>query len=457
MSEQQTRQSAEPAPVPHGATAHTIRCHGIKMRYLEWSGPANATRPPVLLLHGILQTSEGMANVADHLARSGRVIAPDLRGRGGTDQPASGYDPATLASDVAALIEAIRLTRPVVIGRMHGGLVGYYLAARHPSLIGGLVIGDTPPEVSPERAATVLTVVRNLPARFASLDDAIAFYQDTLKLSEARARHDIPHDLIADDDGGWRWRHNLALVVQIEEASMPRAAWDTVARISCPTLIIRGQRGEISSTMAERLAAMIPRCQITTILGARHDLFLGPGCEQTFGAIDLFLMRFNHAGSHGRSIQAATVAGAAVDAPTLSSPEAAIAHLIEAINARNQTTFEAVFAPSVHVVQFGEGGKVREGGREAARAAFGRVTSGSPNAMIAVQDLVVTGAQAACVFTIWNPVRQGNQRVHHLEPRATLIPAFLQFTDGKITELTTYHLHVPISQIDGLAPATTGA
>lgn len=447
MSEQPEERAGEPDSSRVAVIAREQQCNGIRLRYLEWPGSAHASRPPIVLLHGILQTSEGMANLAEHLAPRGRVIVPDLRGRGGSEQPDGGYDPGTLADDVAGLIDGLRLERPVVIGRMHGGLVGYHLAARHPELIGGLIIGDTPPEVTPEHAAAIQALLHQLPARFASLDEAIAFYQNTLLLSEARAKHDIPHDLLPDDGGGLRWRHNLELIGRIEQASMPRADWAILSRMRCPVLVLRGQRGEIPPAMADRIAGAIADCRIATVLGARHDLFLGPGSEQALGAIDLFLMRFASPPAEPRTVSPPTVTGAAAPGGA-GTAAAVIAQLVAAVNQRRPAAFEAMFAPTVHVVQFGEGGKVREGGLETARAAFGRVTSGNASTVIDCEDLLSDADRVACRFTIRNPGREATVRPHHPEPRATLIPAFLRIEHGRITELTTYHLHVPVSQIE---------
>jgi len=270
--------------------AGVVEVNGIRMAYRTWRGPRRPSHPPVVLLHGLLQSGEGMTNLAAHLARRGPVLVPDLRGRGGTDQPAGGYDPATMADDVAALIRATGFGRPVAIGRLHGGLVAYHLAARHPEIVSGLVLGDTSPEVSAARAERMQGFIRALPRRFASHDDAVAFYEGPLGLSAARARHDIPSDLRQDGDG-YEWRHNLDILERIEAASAPRSDWDVLRDVRCPALLLRGQRGEVSPEMAERFRQMIPGCEVQTVLGSRHDVFLGPGAEQAFGAIGLFLLR----------------------------------------------------------------------------------------------------------------------------------------------------------------------
>ena len=89
--------------------------------------------------------------------------------------------------------------------------------------------------------------------------------------------------------GGYRWRHDLEIVRRIEAAAIPRSDWDVLARAALPALILRGQRGEIRQETAERMLAAMPQARAQTIYGSSHDVFLGPGSEQTLAAIQLFL------------------------------------------------------------------------------------------------------------------------------------------------------------------------
>lgn len=263
--------------------------NGVRLAYRHWTGPANAKPPPVILLHGVLQSGEGMRHLAEQLSLDREVLVPDLRGRGKSDRPEDGYDPATMADDVAELIDRLGIERPALIGRLHGGLVAYHLAARRPELISGVVLGDANPEVTTDRAAQALAAVNLLPGAFASHADATRFYEEGLGLPPDRARHDIPSDLESTPGGGYRWRHDLDTVRRIESAAVPRSDWDVLAGLRCPALILRGQRGEIRPETAERMLATIPRARVQTIYGASHDVFLGPGSEQTLAAIQLFL------------------------------------------------------------------------------------------------------------------------------------------------------------------------
>jgi pimeloyl-ACP methyl ester carboxylesterase len=242
-----------------------------------------------VLLHGVLQTGEGMRHLADQLALDREVLVPDLRGRGESDRPSDGYDPPTMADDVAGLIDRLGIEQPALIGRLHGGLIAYHLAARRPELVSGVVLGDANPEVTADRASQALDAVSLLPRAFATHADATRFYEEGLGLAPDRARHDIPSDLEATPGGGYRWRHDLDIVRHIETAAIPRSDWDVLAQVRCPALILRGQRGEIRQETAERMLAVMPQARAQTIYGASHDVFLGPGSEQTLAAIQLFL------------------------------------------------------------------------------------------------------------------------------------------------------------------------
>jgi pimeloyl-ACP methyl ester carboxylesterase len=270
------------------------RVNGVELAFRHWPEPARAINPPVVLLHAALQAGEGMRHLAERLSLDGEVLLPDLRGRGQSEQPDDGYDPATMADDVAALIARLDIASPVLIGRLHGGLVAYHLCARHPQLACGVVLGDANPEVSDERADTLLTGLNALPRAFSSRADAERFYVEQLRLSEARAAHDIPSDLEQLADGSLQWRHNLEVVQRIAHAAMPRSDWDVLTRVRCPVLILRGQHGEIRQETVERMLAAMPQARAQTIYGSGFDVFLGPGAEQAAAAVQLFLLGLEH-------------------------------------------------------------------------------------------------------------------------------------------------------------------
>jgi pimeloyl-ACP methyl ester carboxylesterase len=115
-----------------------IEANGISVYY-----EAHGEGEPLLLVHGgtatSLSWSSHMAAFTEHF----RVFAPDSRGHGRTDNPAGELDYRMMADDVAALITAMGLQRPLVLGYSDGGQIALELGMRYPGLAGALVLGGT--------------------------------------------------------------------------------------------------------------------------------------------------------------------------------------------------------------------------------------------------------------------------------------------------------------------------
>ncbi len=114
---------------------HTAQLNGIKQHYVK-----AGTGPAVLLLHGWPQTWYEWRHVIELLADDFTVVAPDLRGFGYTSKPATGYDAATVAADLAALCEHLGLKDMTVVGHDWGAVFGYVYAATAPDRVSALGI-----------------------------------------------------------------------------------------------------------------------------------------------------------------------------------------------------------------------------------------------------------------------------------------------------------------------------
>jgi pimeloyl-ACP methyl ester carboxylesterase len=106
--------------------------------------------PPLLLVHGWPQSWYQWRMVMPALARDFQVVAVDQRGIGLSDKPPGGYDTATLAGDLVALMEVLGHQRFALVGFDTGMLISYALAADHLDRLERLVVGEAPlPGVSP--------------------------------------------------------------------------------------------------------------------------------------------------------------------------------------------------------------------------------------------------------------------------------------------------------------------
>jgi haloacetate dehalogenase len=119
---------------------HTIRANGIRHHYAEAGEGA-----PVILLHGFPETSYAWRHQIPVLAKTYRVIAPDLRGYGETEKPASGYDKRTMANDVRELMRALDVPRVALVGHDRGARVATRFAKDHADVLDRLVVMDNVP------------------------------------------------------------------------------------------------------------------------------------------------------------------------------------------------------------------------------------------------------------------------------------------------------------------------
>jgi len=106
--------------------------------------------PPLMLVHGWPQTWYAWRMLMPTLAQDFSVVAVDQRGIGLSDKPQHGYDTATLASDLVALMDALGHSRFALYGTDVGMPIAYALAADHRNRVDRLVVSEAPlPGISP--------------------------------------------------------------------------------------------------------------------------------------------------------------------------------------------------------------------------------------------------------------------------------------------------------------------
>jgi pimeloyl-ACP methyl ester carboxylesterase len=121
---------------PSGEAADAT-VNGVKIHYLT-AGKGS----PVVLLHGYAETSHMWRPLITPLGKTHTVIAPDLRGAGGSDKPPGGYDKKSLAADVHALVTSLGHKRVKVVGHDIGLMVAYAYAAQYPDEVESVVLMD---------------------------------------------------------------------------------------------------------------------------------------------------------------------------------------------------------------------------------------------------------------------------------------------------------------------------
>lgn len=239
--------------------------------------------PVLVLIHGLVldNLASWYFSIAPALAASCTVLAYDLRGHGGSDQPPTGYTIEDMTADLRAIVEAAGLEgRPLVLaGNSTGGLIALRFAARYPSLVTGLVLIDSHIARSDfgEQMAATLELEGD---------------ERTRKLGELFGNwvgnHTVEGEPDADAEStmqmfrrvGRRRRNplveraqaltaNTSLVTDLRDTS-PTADAD-LKSLNMPVLALYGEHSELRPE-GERVAALIPRCTLELVPGASHGL-----------------------------------------------------------------------------------------------------------------------------------------------------------------------------------------
>lgn len=250
--------------VVHGAGDHRISG-------LRWG----TAEPEVVLLHG------GSLNAhswdAMLLLHDIPALALDLPGHGLSswfDEPL--YLPEEVAAAVAPAIAALAPLARGVAGHSLGGLTALALAATQPALVPRLVLVDVSPGSTPDRSQDIIDFVAD--ARFASLEDAVDHahaYRPTS--NRTRLRRSLQHNTREHGDGTRTWRHDSRVhptrdrwAAIFEE--LPKG-WDHAAEVTCPTLLLRGDRSPILTPAdVEQFHSLVRDLHVIEIADAGHNI-----------------------------------------------------------------------------------------------------------------------------------------------------------------------------------------
>ncbi len=108
------------------------------------AGPADA--PPVILLHGFPESHRTWRAIAPELSRDLRLIMPDQRGFGASDQPQDQSEYATdkIVADIFALADALGVENFALVGHDWGGAVSWAAALRNDPRLSRLAVINAP-------------------------------------------------------------------------------------------------------------------------------------------------------------------------------------------------------------------------------------------------------------------------------------------------------------------------
>lgn len=236
----------------------------LTFHYVQWGEQG----PPIIFVHGLTANAFCFQAFADDLTRDHRVFAYDLRGRGDSDKPESGYSIPIHAADLAELIDEWELNRPVVAGHSSGAFIALYLAAHYPEKLSKLILIDAGASVAwktiEEQPAWLTASINRLGTPVASFEE----YMQRLKAAPFLGPYWNPyfdlyfeHDIYTKSDGSAVSKAFREGIIEDNKYNLyeykPEEQWKDV---TVPTLLLRADQGLFTDTdqlLSEEAAAAI--------------------------------------------------------------------------------------------------------------------------------------------------------------------------------------------------------
>jgi pimeloyl-ACP methyl ester carboxylesterase len=251
---------------------------GIKIQLAVWEGKGKQ----ILCIHGLTANSRFWDCLASALSPHHRVIAIDLRGRGLSDKPPTGYSIEHHCKDVLSLIDDLGLKRPVLMGHSLGAFISLVFSAKYPQRVDRLILVDGGGKLTKTQMAKVFAGIKPSLDRLGKTFPSFEYYISQMK----QAPYLQPwnsymetyfHYEVEKVKGGLRSRVHPK---HIEEEAKNLGKVDSrqfYKKVTSPTLILRATKGMLADDdlllpeeVAERMVRQIPKAKRVDLEGTNH-------------------------------------------------------------------------------------------------------------------------------------------------------------------------------------------
>ncbi|MBI2197300.1 MAG: alpha/beta hydrolase [Candidatus Rokubacteria bacterium] len=225
----------------------TMTVNGVALAVHEWPGKG----PALVCVHGLTANHSCWASMADLLAPDFRLIAYDLRGRGESGKPESGYSIEHHCKDLLGLLDAFGLRKAVIMGHSLGAHIGLRFAVLYPARVSKLVLVDGGLDVRAEVLDSLAPAINRLGMEFPSLEMFLQLIRG-LPMFEGRWNDYLEryfrYDVETLPSGAVRSKVAKHAIEEELRNLQRERLWALHHRVKCPTLIFRAPDGLLTPT-----------------------------------------------------------------------------------------------------------------------------------------------------------------------------------------------------------------
>jgi lipase len=266
-------------------------------------GRAGEGPDPVVCLHGITAQHRAFTPVARRVGPARGLVGVDLRGRGDSDKPDSGYGLEAHAGDVVRVLDHLGLEEATIAGHSMGAFVGLKTALAYPDRVRALVLLDggwprtessSQEEMTEEQQREAEAIREGLARAFSRLDmvfETPEAYLDFWFPEQNLTMADLPPDLadyylydLQEVEGGYNPKCSTAAARQDSpDVTQTSPTADEMRAVGCPVALVRvsegffpGSRPLIPDATRDVMAEALGLRSEMVLPGANHYTMLWP-------------------------------------------------------------------------------------------------------------------------------------------------------------------------------------
>ncbi|MBU0969176.1 MAG: alpha/beta hydrolase [Proteobacteria bacterium] len=255
-----------------------INGENLKINAAFWPGGSKT----VLCLHGITANCRSFDMMAAALSPQYRVIAMDLRGRGLSDKPDTGYSPEHHIRDILSVMDDLGMEKTFLMGHSLGAFISLMFAALHPERVTKLILVDGGGDLDKAQMDQVFTGIKPALDRLEKIFPSETAYLDQMK-SAPYIQPWLPNMEtyytyeIEEVEQGVKTNINPAHIKEESGNVRKIDCASLYGKVRCPVLILRATQGLLSQNdlllptdVVEKMMKQIPDARLFNVSGTNH-------------------------------------------------------------------------------------------------------------------------------------------------------------------------------------------
>ncbi len=256
-----------------------LKLNGLRIHYFEWQGRG---RRPLILMHGLRDYAYYWQDCANRLLDDFHIYAFDQRGHGESEQAPGGYLVWALASDLAAFVDTIGLSASGgfdLLGLSLGSRCSMAYARESWPRLRHLVLVDMGPQMAKVAARNLqasMTAKSDLPPSSFTRQQALDFFRQQWPTLDQPSLERLIQNAVQQGEGGLysnRYDRRLADVTTKAAIVEIDFLWQSLTRIQCPTLVLRGEHSRVlDEEISARMLQSLPNGKLYVFKDTAHSL-----------------------------------------------------------------------------------------------------------------------------------------------------------------------------------------